>query len=284
MPGPAALARSLGYAFLCGGTDRARPHAGAELAGHERDRSALAGGAGLPGGPDLPSRPGPPAELGAAAALALATILVTYAVEFFSDPGGSVWAIFYVAVAMQAGYFLSRWLAAAQVALVAVTYGLVMWGHESAFEMLDRHRRDGRARRLDGRDDALAASPPDHRASPTPPAPTPTPASLNRRGLQEISELELERAQRGERPVSIVDDRRRSVQGLQRGARPLRLRPRAQDARGAWFRRTSAASTSPPGSAARSSRCWRPTPTSTAPTSSPTGCGARFARRSPAPA
>jgi diguanylate cyclase (GGDEF)-like protein len=137
------------------------------------------------------------------AALALATIIVTYAVEFFSDPGRSIWAIFYVAVGLQAGYFLSRWWAAAQVALVGAAYGLVMWGQEGALEawlgtmaivalatwMVATMRL--RVRQLIGRL-ADAARTDAHTGL------------LNRRGLQEVAELELERARRGDRPVSIV--------------------------------------------------------------------------------
>ena len=203
LPGPAALARSLGYGFLCGGTVALI----LTLVPNSRDTNEtgllslvalayLVGLICLRAQDRLPSW-GPPA------ALALATVLVTYAVEFFSNPTGGVWAIFYVAVALQAGYFLSRWHAAAQVGLVAVTFGLVLWGHEGAFEiwigtvatvalaawMVGTMRM--RLRRLIMRLADAARTDADT-------------GLLNRRGLQEISELELERAHRGERPVSIV--------------------------------------------------------------------------------
>ncbi len=137
------------------------------------------------------------------AALALATVLVTYAVSFFSDPSKSVWAIFYVAVGLQAGYFLNRRWAAAQVALVAAAYGLVMWVQGAAVElwlgtvatvavatwMVSRMRMS--VRRLIGQL-ADAAKTDAHTGL------------LNRQGLQEVAELELERARRGDRPVSLV--------------------------------------------------------------------------------
>jgi diguanylate cyclase (GGDEF)-like protein len=203
LPGPAALARSLGYAFLAGGTIALI----LTLVPNSKDTNEtgilslvalayLVGLICLRAQDRLPSWAPP-------AALALATILVTYAVEFFSDPGRGVWSIFYVAVALQAGYFLSRWWAAGEVALVAVAYGLVMWGQEAAFEvwigtvstvalaawMVGTMRI--RLRRLIMRLADAARTDADT-------------GLLNRRGLQEIAELELERARRGDRPVSIV--------------------------------------------------------------------------------
>ena len=119
LPGPAALARSLGYAFVVGATVALvltlLPNSAETNETGILSLVALAYTVGLlclRAEDRLPSWATP-------AALALATILVTYAVEFFSDPGQSVWAIFYVAVGLQAGYFLNRLWAAGQVALVA---------------------------------------------------------------------------------------------------------------------------------------------------------------------
>ena len=203
LPGPAALARSLGYAFVVGGTIALI----LTLVPNTKDTNEtgilslvalayLVGLICLRAEDRLPSWAPP-------AALALATILVTYAVEFFSDPSRGVWAIFYVAVALQAGYFLNRLWAAAEVALVAVAFGLVMWGHPAAFEiwigtvstvalaawMVGTMRL--RLRRLIMRLADAARTDADT-------------GLLNRRGLQEIAELELERARRGDRPVSVV--------------------------------------------------------------------------------
>ena len=203
LPGPAALARSLGYAFVVGATVALI----LTLVPNSQDTNetgllslvALAYAVGLlflRVEDRLPSWATP-------AALALATVLVTYALEFFSDAGRSVWAIFYVAVALQAGYFLSRWWAAAQVALVGACYGLVVWGQDAAFEswigtmatvglaawMVGTMRM--RSRRLIMRLADAARTDADT-------------GLLNRRGLQEIAELELERARRGDRPVTIV--------------------------------------------------------------------------------
>ena len=203
LPGPASLARSLGYAFVIGATV-ALVLTLIPNSAHTNETGilsliALAYAVGLlclRAEDRLPS-------WATTAALALSTILVTYAVEFFADPVESVWAIFYVAVGLQAGYFLSRWWAAAQVALVAAAYGLVMWGHAGALEvwlgtvatvalgtwMVATMRL--RVRRLIDRL-ADAARTDGHTGL------------LNRRGLQEVAELELERARRGDRTVSIV--------------------------------------------------------------------------------
>ena len=280
LPGPAALARSLGYAFVVGATVALVltliPNSADTNETGILSLVALAYAVGLlclRAEDRLPSWATP-------AALALATVLVTYAVEFFADPIESVWAIFYVAVGLQAGYFLSRWWAAAQVALVAAAYGLVMRGHDGALELwlgtvatvaLPRGwsaTMRVRVRRLIDRL-ADAARTDAHTGL------------LNRRGLQEIAELELERARRGDRPVSIVvvDIDRFEDFNEQHGH--TRFRPRAQG------RRRPAPGEQAPDRrrGAHQRRGVRPdrarTPTSTAPTSSPTGCGARFARRSP---
>ena len=203
LPGPAALARSLGYAFVVGGTIALvltlLPNSADTNETGIMSLVALAYAVGLlciHAEDRLPSWATP-------AALALATVLVTYAVEFFANPVQSVWAIFYVAVGLQAGYFLNRLWAAAQVALVAGAYGLVMWGHDGALEvwlgtvvtvalatwMVGTMRV--RVSRLISRL-ADAARTDAHTGL------------LNRRGLKEIAELELERARRGDRPVSLV--------------------------------------------------------------------------------
>jgi diguanylate cyclase (GGDEF)-like protein len=203
LPGAAALARSLGYAFVAGATVALVltlvPNSSATNETGILSLVALAYAVGLiclRAEDRLPAWATP-------AALALATILVTYAVEFFSDAGQSIWAIFYVAVGLQAGYFLTRWWAAAQVALVGAAYGLVIWNNGVAIEswlgtvatvalgtwMVGTMRV--RVRRLIARL-ADAARTDAHTGL------------LNRRGLQEIAELELERARRGDRPFSIV--------------------------------------------------------------------------------
>ena len=202
LPGPAALAHSLGYAFLAGATVALVltlvPNSEQTNETGMLSLVALAYTVGLiclRAEDRLPRWATP-------AALALATILVTYAVALFSDPAQGIWSIFYVAIGLQAGYFLSRPWAAAQVALVGAAYGLAIWG-DAAFElwlgtlvtvalaswMVGTMRI--RLRRLISRLADAARTDADT-------------GLLNRRGLQEIAELELERARRGERPVSIV--------------------------------------------------------------------------------
>ena len=203
LPGPAALAHSLGYGFVVGATIALVltlvPNSAETNETGILSLVALAYAVGLiclRAQDRLPSWATP-------AALALATVLVTYAVEFFSDPLGSVWAIFYVAVGLQAGYFLRRLWAAAQVALVGAAYGFVLWGEPGSLElwigtlatvalatwMVTTMRV--RVRRLIVRLADAART-------------DPHTGLLNRRGLQEISELELERARRSDRPVSII--------------------------------------------------------------------------------
>ncbi|MGH2839007.1 MAG: bifunctional diguanylate cyclase/phosphohydrolase [Thermoleophilaceae bacterium] len=203
LPGSGALARSLGYGFVIGATIALvvtiLPNTDSTNETGILSLIALAYAVGLlclRAEDRLPSWAPP-------AALALATALVTYAVSLFSDPSKSVWATFYVAVGLQAGYFLNRRWAVAQVALVAAAYGLVMWVQGGAVElwlgtvatvavatwMVSRMRTS--VRRLIGQL-ADAAKTDVHTGL------------LNRQGLQEVAEVELERARRGERPVSIV--------------------------------------------------------------------------------
>jgi diguanylate cyclase (GGDEF)-like protein len=203
LPSPADLARSLGYAYFAGATVALL----LTLLPNSADTNetgilalvALAYAVGLMcfrAQDRLPS-------WATNAGLALATILVTYTVEFFSDPTQSIWSIFYVAVGLQAGYFLSRWWAVAQVVLVAGAYGFVLRGEVGSVEiwlgtvamvaftswMVGSMRV--RVRQLITRL-ADAARTDAHTGL------------LNRRGLTEIAELELERARRGDRTVCIV--------------------------------------------------------------------------------
>ena len=81
------------------------------------------------------------------------------------------------------------------------------------------------------------------------------------------------------RGAAAADDRPgrrpRPLQGRQRPLRPPRRRRRAAARRGAAAARASARSTRPAASAARSSRWSCPTPTSTTPSCSPSGCASR---------
>lgn len=203
LPGPAALARSLGYGFVVGASvalvlTLVPGSAHTDQTGI-LSLVALAYTVGLiclRAQDRLPSWAVP-------AALALATVLVTYALEFFSDPARGVWATFYVAVGLQAGYFLDRLWAAAQVGLVGAAYGLVLWQVQGSFEhwlgtiaivalatwMIGtmRARLHAMITRLAdaARTDGLTGL-------------------LNRRGLQEMAELELERARRGDRSFTLI--------------------------------------------------------------------------------
>ena len=158
LPSPAALARSLGYAFVVGGDRGARCSRSSRTPAETNETGilslvALAYTVGLiclRAEDRLPTWATP-------AALALATILVTYAVEFFSDPTRERLGDL-LRRRRPTGRLLPEPLVGSRRRWRSwpAAYGLVMWGHEGALELWLGHGRDGRARHLDGRDDARA--------------------------------------------------------------------------------------------------------------------------------
>ena len=281
LPGPAALARSLGYAFVAGATVALDPHAHPQLRRHERDGHPLARRARLHGRAHLPAGGGPPAQVGDAGRAGAGDgprdvrrrVLQRSRPERLGDllrrrrptgrllpqplvgrraggarrPPPTGWS------SGATGCPFESWLGTiATVALGTWMVGTMRVRAAPADRAPRRRRPHRRAHRP-----AQPARPPGDRRAGARARPPRRPPVQHRRG------------------------RHRPLQGLQRAARPQRLRPGAQADRGRAPARASAASTSPPASAARSSRWWLPTPTSTAPTCSPTGCAARCARRSP---
>ena len=102
---------------------------------------------------------------------------------------------------------------------------------------------------------------------------------LNRRGFEDAFDIELERARRSDAPLSLVVA---DLDGLARVNRRARARGGATRRCARWpprSGRSSGASTAPRGWEERSSRCSRPTATSTAPTCSPSACGSTWPRR-----
>jgi diguanylate cyclase (GGDEF)-like protein len=156
LPSPASLARSLGYAFVGGATVALVltiiPNSADTNETGILSLVALAYAVGLlcmRAEDRLPSWATP-------AALALATILVTYAVEFFADPTQSVWSIFYVA-GRPPGRPVPEPLARGRAGRArGCHYGLVMWGHEGALELWLGTVVRGRPRNRDGGVDAPA--------------------------------------------------------------------------------------------------------------------------------
>jgi diguanylate cyclase (GGDEF)-like protein/putative nucleotidyltransferase with HDIG domain len=124
---------------------------------------------------------------------------------YFSQSTGSVYALLYVWVGFQAAYFLSHRHAIAHVSATGVTYAialatvtgadrgqrwLLMFGVTGMIALMDavlRERVDRLIARLAdaARTDALTGL-------------------LNRRGFQELMEIEIERALRSSRPLAIL--------------------------------------------------------------------------------
>lgn len=136
--------------------------------------------------------------------LASGTVLITAAIAFADEPSGA-YTMFYLWVVVYAAYFFTRVQAIAHLVIVAVAYGLVL---------ADKNATDGVARwtitigtllvaglligLLKRHVDALVA-----RLANT--ANTdPLTALLNRRGFREQFDLEIERAKRSGRPLSVV--------------------------------------------------------------------------------
>jgi diguanylate cyclase (GGDEF)-like protein len=137
--------------------------------------------------------------------LTLGSGLITTAV-YFDGYTSSVYSFFYVWVGVEAFYFLSRALAALQVALAGAAYawalemldwdGLVAqrWlltiGTALVAGLLVSYQRDRIDRLVHSLTDAARTDP--------------LTGLLNRRGFEETFAIELERARRGGRPLSVV--------------------------------------------------------------------------------
>ena len=271
--GRPAMARTLSYFYLAGGTlvlvSLALPYDTRGSRGRSR----------------LPSRPTWRAprcsvlrerlpSVAVPVALALGTLLVTVLVWCEGD-GSSFFGLFYLWVAVEAFYLLSRAGAALQVGLVAVAYGgvlAVLPDDRPAPALADggrRGHRGGGARGVPARQDRRARGLA-RRRRPHRPAHRPAQQARLRGAVRERARAgaSLERA-------SIRAPRRSGR--LQGRERPLRARGRRRRC-SARSRRTcssgSAGWTRRPGSAARSSRCSFPRPTSAARSSWRSACAA----------
>ena len=139
--------------------------------------------------------------------LACGTVLISSAVYFSSDgASASAYVVLYVLVALYASYFFSRVRALAQGAFIGIAYGVVLvlqdppgaplarWltivGTLVVAGALVRMLRE-RLERLIGQLQEAA-----HTDVLT--------GLLNRRGFEDVFEVELERAQRAERPMSLI--------------------------------------------------------------------------------
>jgi diguanylate cyclase (GGDEF)-like protein len=137
--------------------------------------------------------------------LTFGSVLITAAV-YFDGYTGSVYSFFYVWVGVEAFYFLSRRLAAIQVAVAGAAYawalrflgggGLIeqRWlltiGTALVAGLLVSYQRDRIDRLVHALTDAAKTDP--------------LTGLLNRRGFEETFAIELDRARRSRRPLSVV--------------------------------------------------------------------------------
>ena len=137
-------------------------------------------------------------------ALLIGTVLVSLAIHF-TDQRTGVYSLFYVWIAIESVYFLSRGAALFQVVVVAVAFGLVLMSERPpgaeeqwvitvgtvALAGILVGALKANVERLIGRLAAAAHT-------------DPLTGLSNRRAFQDAVEVELERARRGQRPVSLL--------------------------------------------------------------------------------
>jgi Diguanylate cyclase, GGDEF domain len=202
--GRPAMARTLGYFYLAGATiglSLLVPHPDTTDMGPLVVNIGVAYMAGLvllAAADRLPDATAP-------LFLAAGTGLISTAV-YFDGHGSSVYAFFYVWVGVEAYYFLRRREAALQLVLVGVSYAAVLtmvepgqvpeqrWiltlGTATVAGVLVSYQRDRTDRLVNRLTDAARTDP--------------LTGLLNRRGLEEAFEVELERARRTGAPLSVV--------------------------------------------------------------------------------
>ena len=136
--------------------------------------------------------------------LGVGTVLITVAIYLADEPGGP-YTMFYLWVVVYAAYFFARWETVVQLTLVGVAYGVVLGEQDAGndvsrwlitvgtlivaavlISLLKRHV------------DALVARLADTAST------DPLTGILNRRGFREYFELEIERAKRSGRPLSVI--------------------------------------------------------------------------------
>ena len=136
--------------------------------------------------------------------LASGTVLITAAIDFADEATGA-YTMFYLWVVVYAAYFFKRWQAIGHLVLVAIAYGIVL---------MDGSTDDGMARwtitvgtllvaglligLLKRHVDALVLRLADTAST------DPLTGVLNRRGFREYFDLEIERAKRSGRSLSVV--------------------------------------------------------------------------------
>jgi diguanylate cyclase (GGDEF)-like protein len=201
--GPSAMARTLSYFYLAGGTlvlaSLALPDGSGNLAG----QAAVALAAYIAGGA-LYMLPGRLPQIAIPGALVLGTVLVSALVLCEGD-GGSFYGLFYLWVAVESFYLLGRLGAALQVGLMGAAYAgvlalvpderpvqhwLLVVGVGIVAGALVAYQR--------GKIDALVATLDDAART------DPLTGLLNRRAFEELFDSELDRVHRSDGHLSVV--------------------------------------------------------------------------------
>jgi hypothetical protein len=278
MPERGVRWRSLGVLFLAGGLlalialalplspDAWLP--GVALLGVS---AAAAGGVMLVFGPRLPERLMSPM-------LAFGTLLITLAIIANRD-SASAFALFYVWVGFDAYYFLGRGQALRHLILMGAAYAIALaaaggvandeaarWlltmGTVVTAGLLAGALNDRAERLIERLADAARTDP--------------LTELLNRRGFEERLNIELSRAQRTGRPVSVTSSSSTTATATAPATRPSRRSPPSRSRPSGWPTTWAA-------SVARSSPSSCPTPTSTARSCWPSASAARPATCSRSP-
>ena len=201
---PRSAARFLGYAYAAGATLAIASMALPQPPGTDVAGLLAIDAAALLLGLYLLLRGSRVTEAEIAAALLIGTVLVSLAIHFTNERTG-VYSLFYVWIAIESVYFLSRRAALAQLVGVAVAFGLVLMSERPTAaeeQWLITVGTVALAGVLVGALKANVESLIGRLASAA--HTDPLTGLSNRRAFQEALELELERARRGDRPVSLL--------------------------------------------------------------------------------
>ena len=201
---PRAAARFLGYAYAAGAALAIVSMAFPQPPG--TDVTGLFGiyAVALAAGVYLLARGSRVTEWETAGALLMGTVLVSLAIHFTEDRTG-VYSLFYVWIAIESVYFLSHRAALVQLVGVAVAFGLVLTSERPPGAQEQWLITVGTVVLAGILVGALKANVERLITRLASAAHTdPLTGLSNRRAFQDAVELELERARRGERPVSLL--------------------------------------------------------------------------------
>jgi diguanylate cyclase (GGDEF)-like protein len=201
---PRAAARFLGYAYAAGSALAIVSMIFPQPPG--TDVAGLFGiyAVALAAGVYLLARGARVTEWETAGALLMGTVLVSLAIQFTEDRTG-VYSLFYVWIAIESVYFLSRRVAIVQLVAIAVAFGLVLMSERPSGAQEQWLITVGTVVLAGILVGALKANVERLITRLASAAHTdPLTGLSNRRAFQDAVELELERARRGGRPVSLL--------------------------------------------------------------------------------